>query len=92
MDGQRHVHHDLQIANGQSGLCSALEAVAKVGDATGYDRINYVLRGGDVALVVSEAMFGRAAAHSAPVRRRSGIALGASRRGFRRALLARSRV
>lgn len=56
-DGDRYIQHNPQIANGLSGLDSALKAMAEAGVTMKYDRVHRVLGEGDFVLVVSEGAF-----------------------------------
>jgi predicted SnoaL-like aldol condensation-catalyzing enzyme len=56
-DGDRYVQHNPQIADGLSGLGTALAAMAKAGVTMKYDRIHEVLGEGSFVLVVSEGQF-----------------------------------
>lgn len=53
-DGDRYVQHNPHIADGLSGLSSALKALADQGIAIRYDRIHKVLGEGNFVLVASE--------------------------------------
>ena len=57
-DGDNYIQHNPGIANGLSGLGSALAALAKAGIAMKYDTIHKVLGEGNFVLVVSEGSFG----------------------------------
>lgn len=57
-DGDAYIQHNPQIANGLSGLGSALEAMAKAGITMKYDTVHKVLGEGNFVLVVSEGVFG----------------------------------
>ena len=57
-DGDNYIQHNPQIANGLSGLGSALEALAKAGITMKYDTVHKVLGDGNFVLVVSEGSFG----------------------------------
>lgn len=57
-DGDAYIQHNPQIANGLSGLGSALEAMDKAGVTMKYDTVHKVLGEGDFVLVVSEGSFG----------------------------------
>jgi len=57
-DGDSYIQHNPQIANGLSGLGSALEAMAKAGITMKYDTVHKVLGEGNFVLVVSEGSFG----------------------------------
>ena len=56
-DGDNYIQHNPNIADGLSGLGTALEAMAKQGIAMKYDRIHKVLGEGNFVLVVSEGSF-----------------------------------
>ena len=56
-DGDRYIQHNPQIADGLSGLGSALKAMAEAGVTMKYDRVHRVLGEGDFVLVVSEGAF-----------------------------------
>ena len=56
-DGDNYVQHNPQIADGLSGLGSALEAMAKAGVTMKYDRVHQLLGEGNFVLVVSEGQF-----------------------------------
>lgn len=57
-DGDRYVQHNPQVADGLSGLGTALQAMAKQGMAMKYDRVHKVLGEGSFVLAVSEGSFG----------------------------------
>jgi predicted SnoaL-like aldol condensation-catalyzing enzyme len=57
-DGDNYIQHNPGIANGLSGLGSALAALAKAGIAMKYDTVRKVLGEGNFVLVVSEGSFG----------------------------------
>lgn len=57
-DGDAYIQHNPQIANGLSGLGSALEAMDKAGVTMKYDAVHKVLGEGNFVLVVSEGSFG----------------------------------
>ena len=57
-DGDKYIQHNTSIADGLSGLGSALEAMAKQGIAMVYDKTHMVLADGDYALACSEGTFG----------------------------------
>lgn len=56
-DGDRYLQHNPQIADGLSGLGSALKALAEQGISLKYDRIHQVLGKGNFVLVMSEGEF-----------------------------------
>ena len=56
--GDAYVQHNPQIANGLSGLGTALAAMAKAGITMRYDTVHKVLGEGNFVLVVSEGNFG----------------------------------
>ncbi len=56
-DGDRYAQHNPQIADGLSGLGSALQALAKAGITLKYDRVHKVLGEGNFVLVMSEGEF-----------------------------------
>ncbi len=56
-DGDHYIQHNPNIADGLSGLGSALQALAKQGITMKYDRIHKVLGEGNSVLVVSEGSF-----------------------------------
>lgn len=56
--GDAYVQHNPQIANGLSGLGTALAAMAKAGITMKYDTVHKVLGEGNFVLVVSEGSFG----------------------------------
>lgn len=57
-NGDNYIQHNTGIADGLSGLGSALEALGKAGISMIYDKVHYVLACGDYALGVSEGSFG----------------------------------
>lgn len=57
-DGDNYIQHNISIADGLSGLGSALEAMAKQGIAMVYNKTHMVLADGDHALACSEGTFG----------------------------------
>ena len=59
-DGDKYIQHNTAIADGLSGLGSALEAMAKQGIQMIYDRTHMVLAEGNFVLGVSEGTFGGA--------------------------------
>ncbi|MEI7444134.1 MAG: hypothetical protein WCK28_04520 [Burkholderiales bacterium] len=63
IDGKEYLQHNPQIADGLSGLATAVEAMAKAGITMKYDRIHKVLGEGNFVLTVSEGSF--AGRHSA---------------------------
>ena len=60
-EGDTYVQHNIGIADGQSGLGAALEALDKQGIAMIYDTVHHVLAQGNYVLSVSEGTFGGAA-------------------------------
>lgn len=56
-DGDNYIQHNSQIADGVSGLTSALEAMGKQGITMQYTKTHQVLAHGDFALAVSEGTF-----------------------------------
>ncbi len=60
-EGDTYVQHNIGIADGQSGLGAALEALDKQGIAMIYDTVHQVLAQGNYVLSVSEGTFGGAA-------------------------------
>ena len=56
-DGDSYIQHNPQIADGLSGLGTALEAMAKAGMAMQYNRVHKVLGEGNFVLAVSEGAF-----------------------------------
>ncbi len=59
-DGDKYVQHNIQIADGLSGLGAALEALAKAGIKMIYNKTHMVLGQGNFVLAVSEGTFGGA--------------------------------
>ncbi|PBC05452.1 nuclear transport factor 2 family protein [Mesorhizobium sp. WSM3860] len=57
-DGDTYIQHNPQIANGLSGLGSALESMTKAGISMKYDTVHKVLGEGNFVLAVSEGSFG----------------------------------
>lgn len=57
-DGDRYIQHNPQIADGLSGLGTALEVMAKQGILMRYTKIHRVLGEGNFVLVMSEGSFG----------------------------------
>ena len=57
-DGDRYIQHNVSIADGLSGLGSALAAMAEQGISMVYDKTHMVLADGDYALACSEGSFG----------------------------------
>lgn len=57
-DGDHYLQHNPQIADGLSGLATALQTLASQGIAIQYDRIHHVLGEGNFVLVASEGRFG----------------------------------
>jgi predicted SnoaL-like aldol condensation-catalyzing enzyme len=53
-DGDNYIQHNPQIADGLSGLGSALQAMAEQGIAMKYERVHKVLGEGNFVLIVSE--------------------------------------
>lgn len=58
IDGDHYVQHNPAIADGLSGLGTALEAMARAGVTMKYDRVHKVLGEGNFVLAVSEGSFG----------------------------------
>ncbi len=56
-NGDNYIQHNIQIADGLSGLGAALEAFAKAGIEMKYDKIHMVLGQGNFVLAVSEGTF-----------------------------------
>ena len=56
-DGDHYIQHNPLIADGLSGLASALEGMAKAGVTMKYDRVHKVLGKGNFVLAVSEGQF-----------------------------------
>ncbi len=56
-DGDSYIQHNPQIADGLSGLGTALEAMAKAGMTMQYNRVHKVLGEGNFVLAVSEGAF-----------------------------------
>ena len=59
-DGDTYIQHNTGIADGLSGLGTALEALAKAGIQMIYDKVHQVLAQGNYVLAVSEGTFGGA--------------------------------
>lgn len=59
-DGDSYIQHNIQIADGLSGLCAALEALAKAGIQMIYNKTHMILGQGNFVLAVSEGTFGGA--------------------------------
>jgi len=57
-DGDKYIQHNTAIADGLSGLGTALEAMAKQGISMVYNKTHMVLVDGDYALACSEGTFG----------------------------------
>lgn len=57
-DGDNYIQHNIQIADGLSGLGAALEALGKAGIAMIYNKTYMVLGQGNFVLAVSEGTFG----------------------------------
>lgn len=57
-DGDNYIQHNISIADGLSGLGSALAALAEQGIEMIYNKTHFVLADGDYALAVSEGTFG----------------------------------
>lgn len=57
-DGDNYIQHNSTMADGVSGLGTALEALAKQGIKMVYDKVHFVLADGDYALGISEGSFG----------------------------------
>lgn len=60
-DGDTYIQHNTGIADGLSGLGTALEALGKQGISMVYDKVHQVLAQGNFVLAVSEGTFGGAA-------------------------------
>lgn len=60
-EGDSYIQHNTGIADGLSGLGSALEALGKQGITMVYDHVHQVLAQGNYVLAVSEGTFGGAA-------------------------------
>jgi predicted SnoaL-like aldol condensation-catalyzing enzyme len=56
-DGDNYLQHNPAVADGLSGLGSALAAMAKAGVSMKYDRVHKVLGEGNFVLVISEGQF-----------------------------------
>jgi predicted SnoaL-like aldol condensation-catalyzing enzyme len=56
-DGDNYLQHNPAVADGLSGLGSALAAMAKAGISMKYDRIHKILGEGNFVLVISEGQF-----------------------------------
>lgn len=56
-DGDKYIQHNPAIADGLSGLGTALEAMAKQGVAMVYSRVHKVLGEGNFVLAISEGSF-----------------------------------
>ncbi len=56
-DGDSYIQHNPQIADGLSGLGTALEAMTKAGMTMQYNRVHKVLGEGNFVLAVSEGAF-----------------------------------
>jgi predicted SnoaL-like aldol condensation-catalyzing enzyme len=59
-DGDTYIQHNIQIADGLSGLGAALAAMADAGIEMKYDKIHMVLGQGNFVLAISEGTFGGA--------------------------------
>ncbi|UTH15083.1 nuclear transport factor 2 family protein [Macrococcus epidermidis] len=57
-NGDHYIQHNTAIADGLSGLGTALEAMAEQGIQMIYNKTHFVLADGDFALAVSEGTFG----------------------------------
>lgn len=57
-DGDNYIQHNIQIADGLSGLSAALQALSDAGIQMIYDKTHMVLGQGNFVLVVSEGTFG----------------------------------
>ena len=57
-NGDNYLQHNIGIADGLSGLATALKSLAEAGIAMIYDNVHMVLACGDFALGVSEGTFG----------------------------------
>ena len=53
-----YIQHNISIADGLSGLGSALAALAEQGIQMIYNKTHFVLADGDYALAISEGTFG----------------------------------
>lgn len=56
-DGDNYIQHNIQIADGLSGLGMALENLAKAGITMVYNKVHQVLAEGNFVLAVSEGSF-----------------------------------
>ncbi len=56
-DGDHYIQHNPQVADGLSGLGSALQAMAEAGVTMRYDQVHQVLGEGNFVLVLSEGSF-----------------------------------
>ena len=57
-DGDKYIQHNTAIADGLSGLGTALAAMAEQGIAMVYNKTHMVLADGDYGLACSEGTFG----------------------------------
>jgi predicted SnoaL-like aldol condensation-catalyzing enzyme len=57
-EGDNYIQHNIQIADGLSGLGAALTSLAEAGIEMKYDQIHLVLGEGNFVLAVSEGSFG----------------------------------
>ncbi|MGL5315427.1 MAG: nuclear transport factor 2 family protein, partial [Peptostreptococcaceae bacterium] len=57
-DGDNYIQHNIQIADGLSGLGTALNALAQAGIEMIYNKTHMVLGQGEFVLTVSEGTFG----------------------------------
>ena len=57
-DGDKYIQHNISIADGLSGLGTALAAMAEKGVAMVYNKTHFILADGDYALAASEGTFG----------------------------------
>lgn len=57
-DGDHYIQHNIQIADGLSGLGEALQSLAEAGIKMEYYKIHQVLGQGNFVLVISEGAFG----------------------------------
>jgi len=59
-DGDTYIQHNVQIADGLSGLGAALSSLAEAGIEMKYDKIHMVLGQGNFVIAISEGTFGGA--------------------------------
>lgn len=57
-DGDNYIQHNIEIADGLSGLGAALEALAKAGIQMIYNKTHLILGQGNFVLTISEGTFG----------------------------------